>query len=39
VDFQIKARTQYRIANGVVVYDLRVEDYNRLITGDDVHAS
>ena len=36
VDFQIKATTQYRIANGVVVYDLRVEDYNRLIIEDDV---
>ena len=35
VDFQIKATTQYRIANGVVVYDLRVEDYNRLIIEDD----
>ena len=36
VDFQIKATTQYRIANGVVAYDLRVEDYNRLIIEDDV---
>ena len=36
VDFQLKATTQYEIRNDVVVYDLRVEDYNRLVIEDDV---
>ena len=36
VDFQLKATTLYQIGNDAVVYDLRVEDYNRLIVDDDV---
>ena len=36
VDFQLKATTQYEIRNDAIVYDLRVEDYNRLIIEDDV---
>ena len=36
VDFQLKATTLYQISTDTVVYDLRVEDYNRLIVDDDV---
>ena len=36
VDFQLKASTVYQIRNDVISYDLRVEDYNRLIIEDDV---
>ena len=36
VDFQLKATTQYAIDDDHIVYDLRVEDYNRLIIADDV---
>ena len=36
VDFQLKATTQYEIRGDVIAYDLRVEDYNRLIIEDDV---
>ena len=36
VDFQLKATTQYEIRGDVIVYDLRVENYNRLIIEDDV---
>ena len=36
VDFQLKATTQYAINDDHIVYDLRVEDYNRLIIADDV---
>ena len=36
VDLQLKATTQYEIRGDVIVYDLRVEDYNRLIIEDDV---
>ena len=36
VDFQLKSTTQYEIRDGAIVYDLRVEDYNRLIIEDDV---
>ena len=36
VDFQLKATTQYEIRGDTITYDLRVEDYNRLIVEDDV---
>ena len=36
LDFQLKATTLYQMTNDNVVYDLRVEDYNRLIIDDDV---
>ena len=36
VDFQLKASTVYQIRNDTIAYDLRVEDYNRLIIDDDV---
>lgn len=36
VDFQLKASTVYQIRNDTIAYDLRVEDYNRLIIEDDV---
>ena len=36
VDFQLKATTQYEIRGDVIVYDLRVENYNQLIIEDDV---
>ena len=36
VDFQLKATTDYEIGGDTIVYDLRVEDYNRLIIEDDV---
>ena len=36
VDFQLKASTVYQIRNDAIAYDLRVEDYNRLIIEDDV---
>ena len=36
VDFQLKAATRYGIGPTVISYDLRVEDYNRLILDDDV---
>ena len=34
VDFQLKSSTDYAVRDGEVIYDLRVEDYNRL-TADD----
>ena len=36
VDFQLKATTQYEFRGDVIVYDLRVENYNQLIIEDDV---
>ena len=36
VDFQLKASTVYQIRADTISYDLRVEDYNRLIIADDV---
>ena len=34
VDFQLKSTTDYEVRDGEVIYDLRVENYNRL-TADD----
>ena len=34
VDFQLKSTTDYEVRGGEVIYDLRVENYNRL-TADD----
>ena len=34
VDFQLKATTRYEIKDSVIVYDLRVENYNQLIEAD-----
>ena len=36
VDFQLKSTTDYHIRDGFIIYDLRVEDYNRLIREDDL---
>ena len=36
VDFQLKSTTRYEIRNSEIVYQLRVEDYNRLILEDDL---
>ena len=36
VDFQLKATTRYDIQGGSIAYDLRVENYNRLIATDDL---
>lgn len=36
IDFQLKATTRHAITGGHIAYDLRVEDYNRLIVEDDV---
>ena len=36
VDFQLKSTTDCEIRDDIVAYDLRVEDYNRLILEDDV---
>ena len=36
VDFQIKSTIRHEIRDDAIVYDLRVEDYNRLIIEDDV---
>ncbi len=36
IDFQIKATTRYGIGDAAISYDLRVEDYNRLISDDGV---
>lgn len=35
-DFQLKATTFYQVRNQQIMYDLRVEDYNRLIREDDL---
>ena len=34
VDYQLKATTRYEIRGSDLAYDLRVEDYNRLILAD-----
>ena len=36
VDFQLKATTRYQIRDANIIYDLRVEDYNRLVQDDDL---
>ena len=36
VDFQLKSATDYTLRADDIAYDLRVEDYNRLILDDDV---
>ena len=36
VDFQLKSTRRYEIRNEMIYYDLRVEDYNRLILSDDL---
>lgn len=36
IDFQLKATTRYGIGDTAISYDLRVEDYNRLVLDDDV---
>ena len=36
VDFQLKSTTDYEIRDGFIIYDLRVEDYNRLVREDDL---
>lgn len=36
IDFQLKSTTDYEVRDGEIVYDLRVEDYNRLIRDEDV---
>ena len=36
VDFQVKATTRYAIGDAGISYDLRVEDFNRLIMDDDI---
>ena len=36
VDFQLKATTRYGIGDTAISYDLRVENYNRLVLDDDV---
>ena len=36
VDFQLKATTNYQVSGNNILYDLRVEDYNRLIREDDL---
>ena len=34
VDFQLKSTTDYGVRDGEIIYDLRVENYNRLIADD-----
>lgn len=36
VEYQLKATTRYEIRGAELVYDLRVEDYNRLIPVTDI---
>ena len=36
IDFQAKATTIYQLSGNSILYDLRVEDYNRLVREDDV---
>ena len=36
IDFQLKATTNFHFSGNDVLYDLRVEDYNRLVREDDV---
>ena len=35
-DFQLKATTRYQVRDENIIYDLRVEDYNRLTRDDDL---
>ena len=35
-DFQLKATTRHSIVGDHIIYDLRVQNYNQLITEDDV---
>ncbi len=36
VDYQLKATTRYDLSGNEIRYDLRVEDYNRLVREDDL---
>ena len=36
IDFQLKSTTRYTVFGDDIRYDLRVEDYNRLILDDDL---
>ena len=36
VDFQLKSATDYEFRGTDIIYDLRVEDYNRLIQDRDI---
>ena len=36
VDFQLNSTTRFQVRNGVILYDLRVENYNDLIREDDL---
>ena len=36
IDFQLKATTKYILSGNDIRYDLRVEDYNRLVREDDL---
>ena len=36
IDFQLKSTTHYTLSGNEILYDLRVEDYNRLVKEDDV---
>lgn len=36
VDYQLKATTRYEVRGTELAYDLRVEDYNRLIPEDNI---
>ena len=36
IDFQLKATTNYILSGNEILYDLRVEDYNRLVREDDL---
>ena len=36
LDFQLKSTTRYTVSGSDIRYDLRVEDYNRLVLDDDL---
>lgn len=36
VDYQLKSTTRYEVRPSELAYDLRVEDYNRLVLEDDI---
>ena len=36
IDFQLKATTQYEFRSDAIAYDLRVENYNQLVSADDL---
>ena len=36
IDYQLKATTDYTFSGSSILYDLRVDDYNRLIREDDL---